>query len=73
MKYDYFNTNKDVSNESIGELKELMNKIKDEILNDSGLLDERKSKIECLMKNLILSQEILMLFAGNQKEQKERK
>ena len=27
MKYDYFNANKDVSNESIGELKEQMNKM----------------------------------------------
>ncbi len=48
MKYDYFNANKDVSNESIGELKEQMNKMKDEILNASGLLDERGSKIKVL-------------------------
>lgn len=48
MKYDYFNENKDVSNESIGELKEQLNKMKDEVLNASGLLDERGTKIKVL-------------------------
>ena len=33
MKFDYFNANKDVSIESIGILKEQMNKMKDEIYN----------------------------------------
>ena len=41
MKFDYFNANTDVSNEALGQLKEEMNKMKDEVLNASGLLDER--------------------------------
>lgn len=48
MKFDYFNANKDVSNESIGLLKEELNKMKDEVLNASGLLEERGTKIKVL-------------------------
>ena len=48
MKFDYFNANTDVSNEALGQLKEEMNKMKDEVLNASGLLDERGEKLQVL-------------------------
>ena len=48
MKFDYFNENSDISNESIGRIKDEMSKMKDEVLNASGLLDERGGKIEIL-------------------------
>ena len=48
MKFDYFNANKDVSNESLGKLKDEMNKMKDEVINASGLLDDRGDKIKLL-------------------------
>ncbi len=48
MKFDYFNANKDVSNEAIGKLKDEMNKMKDEVINSSGLLNDRGDKIKLL-------------------------
>ena len=48
MKFDYFNENKDVSDERLGNLKDEMNKMKDEVINASGLLDERGAKIKVL-------------------------
>ena len=48
MKFDYFNVNKDVSDERLEALKEEINKMKDEVLNASGLLDERGAKIKVL-------------------------
>ena len=48
MKFDYFNSNKDVSNEALGRLKDEMNKMKDEVVEASGLLNERSDKIKVL-------------------------
>ena len=48
MKFDYFNANQDVSNESLGQLKDEMSKMKDEVLNASGLLNERGEKMKIL-------------------------
>jgi len=48
MKFDYFNTNQDVSNEALGQLKDEMSKMKDEVLNASGLLNERGEKMTVL-------------------------
>ena len=50
MKFDYFNENSDISNESIGRIKDEMSKMKDEVLSASGLLDERGGNIEILGK-----------------------
>ena len=48
MKFDYFNANTDVSNEKIGQLKDEMCKMKDEVLNASGLLNNRGEKLQVL-------------------------
>ena len=48
MKFDYFNTNQDVSNEALGQLKDEMSKMKNEVLNASGLLNERGEKMTVL-------------------------
>ena len=48
MKFDYFNANTDVSNESLGQLKDEMCKMKDEVLNASGLLNNRGEKLQVL-------------------------
>ena len=48
MKFDYFNANTDVSNETLGQLKDEMNKMKDEVLEASGLLDNRGEKLKVL-------------------------
>ena len=48
MKFDYFNANQDVSNEALGQLKDEMSKMKDEVLNASGLLNERGDKMKVL-------------------------
>ena len=48
MKFDYFNANQDVSNETLGQLKDEMSKMKDEVLNASGLLNERGEKMKVL-------------------------
>ena len=48
MKFDYFNENTDVSNEQLGRLKDEMNKMKDQVLTASGLLDERGTKLQNL-------------------------
>ena len=48
MKFDYFNANKDVSNEALGRLKDEMNQMKEEVINASGLLNERSEKIKVL-------------------------
>ena len=46
MKFYYFKVNKNVLKKSLGALKKERNKMKDEVLNASGLLDERGSKIK---------------------------
>ena len=51
MKFDYFNANTDVSNEALGQLKEEMNKMKDEVINASGLLQNRGEKLQVLSEN----------------------
>jgi hypothetical protein len=48
MKFDYFNSNKDISNEALGRLKDEMNKMKDNVVQASGLLNERSDKIKVL-------------------------
>ena len=48
MKFDYFNANTDVSNEALGQLKDEMCKMKDEVLNASGLLNNRGEKLKVL-------------------------
>ena len=48
MKFDYFNANQDVSDEKIGQLKDQMCKMKDEVLNASGLLNNRGEKLKVL-------------------------
>ena len=51
MKFDYFNANTDVSNETLEQLKEHMNKMKDEVINASGLLQNRGEKLQVLSEN----------------------
>ena len=51
MKFDYFNANTDVSNEALEQLKEHMNKMKDEVINASGLLQNRGEKLQVLSEN----------------------
>ncbi len=48
MKFEYFNENKDVSDDKLEKLKNEMGKMKDEILEASGLLSERGEKIQVL-------------------------
>ena len=48
MKFDYFNSNKDISNEALGRLKDEMNKMKDSVVQASGLLNERSDKVKVL-------------------------
>jgi archaellum component FlaC len=48
MKFDYFNSNKDISNEALGRLKDEMNRMKDEVVQASGLLFERSDKVKVL-------------------------
>lgn len=48
LKYDYFNENIDVSDDKLGELKEQLNLMKEDVIAASGLLDERGQKIEVL-------------------------
>ena len=48
LKLEYFNENKDITDDKIEALKEQMNLMKDEILNASGLLDNRGDKIKVL-------------------------
>ena len=48
MKFDYFNENKDVTDDKIGNLKDQLNLMKEDILNASGLLDDRSDKIKVL-------------------------
>ena len=48
MKFDYFNANQDVSEERIGRLKDEVCKMKDEVLNASGLLNNRGEKLKVL-------------------------
>ena len=48
MKFDYFNANTDVSNEALGQLKDEMCKMKDEVLNASGLLNKRGEQLQVL-------------------------
>ena len=43
--------NIDVSNEALGQLKEEMNKMKDEVINASGLLQNRGEKLQVLSEN----------------------
>jgi len=48
MKYDYYNEHPDTSNEAIDNLKEELNKMKDEVVAASGLLDQRGDKLQVL-------------------------
>ena len=48
LKFEYFNENKDVTDDKIGELRDQLNDMKEEILNASGLLDERGEKMQIL-------------------------
>ena len=48
MKFDYFNSNKDISNEALGRLKDEMNRMKDDVVQASGLLNERSDKVKVL-------------------------
>ena len=48
LKFNYFNENKDVADDKIAALKDELNSMKDEILEASGLLDERGGKIKVL-------------------------
>ena len=46
MKYEYFNENKDVINESTQKIVDEIWRIKEEVLNASELLNERGDKVE---------------------------
>ena len=48
LKIDYFNANPEVSDDKIEKLKEQMSLMKNEIINASGLLDDRSGKIQVL-------------------------
>ena len=48
LKFDYFNEHKDITDDKLDKLKEQMSLMKDEILNASGLLDNRGDKIKVL-------------------------
>ena len=48
LKFEYFNENKDVTDDKIGNLKDQLNLMKEDILNASGLLDDRGDKIKVL-------------------------
>ena len=48
LKMDFFNENPNVSDDKIEKLKEQMFAMQDEIINTSGLLDDRGSKIKIL-------------------------
>ena len=48
LKFEYFNEHKEVSDDKIEKLKGEMAKMKDEILEASGLLNERGEKIQVL-------------------------
>ena len=48
LKFDYFNEHKDITDDKLDQLKEQMSLMKDEILNASGLLDNRGDKIKVL-------------------------
>ena len=48
MKYEYFNENKDVINESTQKLMDEIFKMKDDVLNASELLNDRGDKIEAV-------------------------
>ena len=51
MKFDYFNANTDVSNEALGRLKDEVNKMKDEVIEASGLLQNRGEKLQVLSES----------------------
>ena len=60
MKYKYFNENTDVTSESLQNLKEQMVKMKDEVLEASGLLNQRGDEITSMnekAESLALSSE----------------
>ena len=48
LKFEKFNSNKEIVDEKMENLKENLNLMKDEILNASGLLDNRGDKIRVL-------------------------
>ena len=48
LKFEYFNENKDVADDKIEKLKNEMSKMKDEVVEASGLLNERGKNIEIL-------------------------
>ena len=48
LKFDYFNEHKDITDDKIDQLKNQMSLMKDEIINSSGLLDNREDKLKVL-------------------------
>ena len=48
LKFEYFNEHKEVTDDKLDQLKDDLSLMKDEILNVSGLLDERGDKIKVL-------------------------
>ena len=48
LKFNYFNENKDVTDDKLGNLKDQLNLMKDDIITASGLLDERGDKVKVL-------------------------
>ena len=48
MKYQYFNENTDVSSETVQNLKSEMMRMKDEVLQASGLLSQREQEINSM-------------------------
>lgn len=49
-KLEYFNTNNNITSESLGKLKEELSKMRDEVVTASGLLNERRGKISVISK-----------------------
>lgn len=50
MKFDYFNSNTDITSEATGKLKDEMSKMKDQVVSASGLLNDRGEKIQVIAK-----------------------
>ena len=48
MKFDYFNANQDVTDETLTQIKDQLNQMRDDVLNVSGLLNERGEKMKIL-------------------------
>ena len=50
MKYEYYNENTEITSEALQQLKEQMIKMKDEVLEASGLLNQREEEIDSMNK-----------------------